>query len=142
MPKYYQKKNPWTLLTEKNRVANDLNSIDYISLTTDCWTSRTTESYISITAHGITNEWKIVNFILTTELMDQRHTNINLKEKLLDIIREWDIYNKTVCIVHDNVSNIKNAVRSMAPNIKSRTCFAHSLQLCVNKGLVEQSKIY
>lgn len=27
----------------------------------------------------------------------------------------------------------------MAPNIKSRTCFAHSQQLCVNKGLVEQS---
>lgn len=27
----------------------------------------------------------------------------------------------------------------MAPIIKSRTCFAHSLQLCVNKGLEEQS---
>lgn len=46
--------------------------------------------------------------------MGQRHTSINLKEKLLDIIREWDVYNKTVCIVHDNASNTKNAVRSMA----------------------------
>lgn len=43
-------------LTEKNRVASDLNGIDFIALTTDCWTSRSNESYISITAHGITNE--------------------------------------------------------------------------------------
>lgn len=64
-------------------------------------------------SHGITNEWKLVNCILTTKLMDQRHTSINLKENILDI-REWDVYNKTVCIVHDNASNIKNAVRSMA----------------------------
>ncbi|CAI6370739.1 unnamed protein product [Macrosiphum euphorbiae] len=126
-------------LTEKNRVASDLNGIDFIALTTDCWTSRSTESYISITAHGITNEWKIVNYILTTELMDERHTSINLKEKLLDIIRVWDIYNKVVCIVHDNAINIKNAVCSMAPDIKSRTRFAHSLQLCVNKGLEDKS---
>ncbi|XP_015378107.1 PREDICTED: zinc finger BED domain-containing protein 4-like [Diuraphis noxia] len=132
-------KNAWTLLDRKNRVASDLNGIDFIALTTDCWTSRSTESYISITAHGITNEWKIVNYILTTELMDERHTSINLKDKLLDIIRVWDIYNKVVCIVHDNAINIKNAVCSMAPDIKSRTCFAHSLQRCVNKGLEDKS---
>ncbi|KAF0705456.1 Uncharacterized protein FWK35_00037425, partial [Aphis craccivora] len=126
-------------LTEKNRVASGLNGIDFIALTTDCWTSRSNESYISITAHGITNEWKIVNYIITTELMDERHTSINLKEKLLDIISDWDIYNKVVCIVHDNAINIKNAVCSMAPDIKSRTCFAHSLQLCVNKGLEDKS---
>lgn len=125
-------------LTEKNRVASDLNGIDFIALTTDCWTSRSNESYISITAHGITNEWKIVNYIITTELMDERHTSINLKEKLLDIIKDWNIYIKVVCIVHDNAINIKNAVCSMAPDIKSRTCFAHSLQLCVNKGLEDK----
>lgn len=28
-------------LTEKTRVAYDLNSIDYIALTTNCWTRRT-----------------------------------------------------------------------------------------------------
>lgn len=28
---------------------------------------------------------------------------------------------------------------SMAPNLKSRTCFAHSLQFCVIKGLEDKS---
>lgn len=69
--------------------------------------------------------------------MDERHTSINLKDKLVDIMKEWEIDTKTICIVHDNAVNIKNAVTAMAPNIKSRTCFAHSLQLCVNKGLEE-----
>jgi hypothetical protein len=33
-------------MTEKNRVARDIKSINCIALTTDYWTSRTTESYI------------------------------------------------------------------------------------------------
>ncbi|XP_022160721.1 zinc finger BED domain-containing protein 1-like isoform X3 [Myzus persicae] len=123
--------------TEKHKVATEIQNIDSIALTTDCWTSKAMESYICVTAHGITKNWKIVNYIITTELMDERHTSINLKDKLVDIMKEWEIDTKTICIVHDNAVNIKNAVTAMAPNIKSRTCFAHSLQLCVNKGLEE-----
>ncbi|KAL4126035.1 hypothetical protein QTP88_010267 [Uroleucon formosanum] len=123
--------------TEKYKVATEIQNIDSIALTTDCWTSKAMESYICVTAHGITKNWKIVNYIITTELMDERHTSINLKDKLVDIMKEWEIDTKTICIVHDNAVNIKNAVTAMAPNIKSRTCFAHSLQLCVNKGLEE-----
>lgn len=125
--------------TEKHKVANEIQIIDSIALTTDCWTSRTMESYISVTAHGITKDWKLVNYILTTELMDERHTSMHLKYKLIEIMKEWEIYTKTVCIVHDNAANIKNAVVAMASNIKSRTCFAHSLQLCINKGLEENN---
>lgn len=123
--------------TEKHKVATEIQNIDSIALTTDCWTSKAMESYISVTAHGITKNWKIVNYIITTELMDERHTSIHLKDKLVDIMKEWEIDTKTICIVHDNAVNIKNAVTAMAPNIKSRTCFAHSLQLCVNKSLEE-----
>ncbi|KAL4083828.1 hypothetical protein QTP88_029144 [Uroleucon formosanum] len=38
---------------------------------------------------------------------------------------------------HSKLQAVQNAVTAMAPNIKSRTCSAHSLQLCVNKGLEE-----
>jgi len=44
--------------TEKHKVATDIQSIDSIALTTDCWTSKAMESYISVTAHGITKDWK------------------------------------------------------------------------------------
>lgn len=81
----------------------------------------------------------MVNYILTTEIMDECHTIIHLKDKLDGIMKEWDIYNKTICTLHDNASNIKNAIVSMAPDIKSRKCFAHSLQLCINKGLEEKN---
>lgn len=54
-------------------------------------------------------------------------------------MRESNIHDKTNCIVHDNASNIKNAIASMAPDFKSRTCLAHSLQLCINKGLEKKT---
>nr|XP_047133755.1 uncharacterized protein LOC124811797 [Hydra vulgaris] len=132
-----KKRIPGLYETEKHKVATEIQKIDSIALTTDCWTSKAMESYISVIAHGITKNWKIVNYIITTELMDERHTSINLKYKLVDIIKEWEIDKKSICIAHDNAVNIKNAVTAMAPNIKSRTCFAHSLQLCVKKGLKE-----
>jgi len=49
------------------------------------------ESNISVTAFGINSDWKMVNFMLTTEIMDECHTSINLEDKLIGIMRECDI---------------------------------------------------
>jgi len=75
--------------TEKHKVATEIQSIDSIALTTDSWTSKSMESYISVTAHGITMDWNLVNYIVTSELIDERHTSIHLKDKLVDIMKEW-----------------------------------------------------
>jgi hypothetical protein len=68
--------------------------------------------------------------------MDELHKSINLKNKVIGILREWDIYNKTIFIAHDNSSNIKNAIVSMTLDIESRTFTQH---LCINKGLEEKN---
>lgn len=65
---------------EKSKLESEIKSLECIALTTDCWRSRSMESNISVTAHGINNDWKMVNFILTTGIMDKRHTGINLKD--------------------------------------------------------------
>lgn len=44
--------------TEKYKVTTKIQDLESLSLTTDSWTSRTMESYISLTAHGITKDWK------------------------------------------------------------------------------------
>lgn len=51
-------------------------------------------------------------------------------------MRECEVHNKTICFLNDNSSNIKKAIVSMVPDIKSS--FVNSLQLCNNKGLGEK----
>ena len=50
-----------------------LKNAEFMALTTDGWTSRSLEGYITVTAHFI-HEWEIKNYILQTRRMDQSHT--------------------------------------------------------------------
>lgn len=79
-----------------------------VSLTTDLWTSSTMESYITVTAHYITDERTMKARVLTTSLMAERHTASNTSDRLSATIREWDL--QVFCTVHDNASNMNLAL--------------------------------
>lgn len=66
--------------------------------------------------------------------MPERHTALNIAERLQDCISEWNIDKERVsAIVHDNASNITLAVQNLG--WQSVPCFAYTLQLAVNNGL-------
>ncbi|CAH0560585.1 unnamed protein product [Brassicogethes aeneus] len=119
---------------EKKKIMKDMSTIDDIALTTDCWSSRATESYITFTAHYITPEWKHFASNITTEHMEERHTIANLQDKIDKILIEWKIKPKSRAIVHDNAANKVGAAKNFPYSI---SCFAHSLQLALNKILLE-----
>ena len=52
----------------KSKVVTELKSASAIALTTDGWTSRATQSYETVTAHFINQQWKIQNYILQTRV--------------------------------------------------------------------------
>ena len=106
----------------------------HVAITTDSWTSRAVESYLIVTVHYITSDWKLESKVLQTHEMPKRHTALNIAERLQDCISEWNIDKERVsAIVHDNASNITLAVQNLG--WQSVPCFAHTLQLTVNNGL-------
>lgn len=48
---------PVALETEKDHVTKVLSRAEAVTLTTDCWTSRNTESFIGVTAHFIDEDF-------------------------------------------------------------------------------------
>ena len=109
-------------------------SSHYLAITTDIWTSRATEAYITITAHYIDDDWKLISNVLTTEAMPERHTGVNIAERIREAMNKWQVQDEIVSgIVHDNAANMLTAVDDLGWNHMS--CFAHTLQLAVNKGL-------
>nr|XP_010776357.1 PREDICTED: zinc finger BED domain-containing protein 1-like [Notothenia coriiceps] len=71
-----------------------LGKAERVALTCDGWTSRTTEAYVTITAHFINEEWELVTYVLQTRDMPESHTGHNLAEHLRKALAEWEITEK------------------------------------------------
>ena len=60
-----------------------------VALTTDMWKSIATEGYIGVTAHYIDQSWCLRSLVLSTEAMEERHTAVNISQRLREISMEW-----------------------------------------------------
>jgi len=90
--KYFSEQVIPKMYTElKEKVVTVVQSAVTLALTTDCWTSRSTDFYISITLHFINDEFKRQLVVLDTFPMCERHTTQNLLSKILPILKAWAI---------------------------------------------------
>ncbi|KAJ4937648.1 hypothetical protein JOQ06_002280 [Pogonophryne albipinna] len=109
-----------------------------VCLTTDCWTSNTTTSYMSVTCHYIT-DFKLRSNLLDCFVVAESHTSQNLAQELSRVAKEWGIQDKIAACVTDNASNIVKAVNYILKWNHVR-CFAHLLNLTVRSS-VHQTEI-
>jgi len=123
----------------KEEVETVLSGVENVSLTTDSWTSRSTENYIAVTAHYITAEWEMGSYLLECVKYRERHTAENLRDKLIRVICDWKLDGKVVSVCTDNAANITAAVK--LAKLKHLPCFAHTLNLVVEKGVATLAAI-
>ncbi|XP_034023290.1 zinc finger BED domain-containing protein 1-like [Thalassophryne amazonica] len=120
----------------KEKVLRGLSTAELVAITTDGWTSRATESYITVTAHYVNNDWEIESPVLQTRPIYESHTSDNLAEVLKEAVLEWklDKQNTTIPVTTDNAKNIVNA--SNAAGLSQHIgFFAHTENLASQKGL-------
>ncbi|KAK1904300.1 Zinc finger BED domain containing protein 1 [Dissostichus eleginoides] len=127
-------------LFEKVRadIEEQIKTAPAVCLTTDCWTSNTTTSYMSVTCHYIT-DFKLRSNLLDCFVVTEQHTSQNLAQELSRVAKEWGIQDKIAACVTDNASNIVRAVNDILKWNHVR-CFAHWLNLTVRYS-VHQSEI-
>ncbi|KAF0040464.1 hypothetical protein F2P81_006362 [Scophthalmus maximus] len=65
---------------EKMAIVNNLSKATSVALTTDGWTSRATESSLSVTAHYITAEWEMQSLVLQTRPLYESRTGTSLAQ--------------------------------------------------------------
>ena len=117
-------------------VISQLNCAPAVALTTDGWTSRATQSYETITAHFINDEWDMTNYVLQTRVLGEVHTGHNLAVGLKKAMSFWNLSRNGInpTLTTDNASNVCNAVKEAGASAHIR-CFAHTLNLSTRKGL-------
>ena len=105
------------------------------------WTSIATEGYIGVTGHFIDSSWRMQSLVLATEAMEERHTRVNISDRLAQIASQWKITAKVAGLVLDNASNMVVAADLLElnhdwPHVH---CVGHTLQLSVNEGLKDNA---
>ena len=116
-------------------VVPSIRSAEYCALTTDCWTSRTNDSYIGLTVHLITPDWKFAHFVVENKELPVSHTAEHLAEAITEIIHDWEITEtKISCTTVDNGANVHKSLADVLqwPYLH---CFGHTLNLAVKAGL-------
>ncbi|XP_060557870.1 E3 SUMO-protein ligase ZBED1-like [Ruditapes philippinarum] len=121
----------------KSKVVESLSKSHTVALTTDGWTSRATESYITITSCHINNDWELISHVLQTRAMPCSHTAENVAQVIREAITEWKLPQNPP-LVTDNAANMLAAARLLGsqPHLG---CYAHTLNLAVQKGLALNS---
>jgi len=119
--------------TVSNKLEEKLSTADFISMTTDIWTSLANEAYISFTASYVDESWVLKSPVLSTVPIPERHTQTIIAEHLSDLAEKWAISDKVVACVHDGAANIKDAgERNKWTDV---ACAAHKLHLCVTTSM-------
>lgn len=129
---------------EKEKVLSELRNhfekgTPCYSLTTDGWTSRTGDSYVSMTCHLLDSQFQPHTYNLACKHVPECHTSANLKDVLLELAEDWGLpQGIPVFVITDNARNFLGAV-SRTPWL-SINCFAHTLQLCIQSAKKETPK--
>ena len=103
-----------------------------MTLTSDLWTSRATESFLTITCHYLTLSWVLKSLVLETFAFKSSHTAKNIAASFLRVATSWEI-SEVVAMVTDNAANTVAAVR--IAGWKHVRCFAHTLNLVISETI-------
>ena len=115
------------------------DSCQGVALITVMWTSIATEGYIGVIAHYIDQSWCLRSLVLSTEAIEERHTAVNISQRMTEISTEWKIADKVEAIVQDNAVNMVLAATLVDERLdwSHVACVGHTLQLSINDGLKE-----
>jgi hypothetical protein len=116
---------------KRSAVEKELQKIDINAVTSDCWTGCNNTAFLSLTSHGINDNWELKCHALEVKECAGHHTAELLGNEMMN---DWKLPQAGTVLVTDNGANIVAAARDHT-DMKRLGCFAHTLQLAIGDAL-------
>ena len=71
------------------KVKDNLLNLSSMALTIDHWTSRANESYMAVTAHGLTENFQLIDFCLDAKQLSESHTGQYIADEIQLSLNRW-----------------------------------------------------
>lgn len=118
----------------KSQVKAELKEVDFVSCTTDGWSSCTTQPYLSLTVHFISPSWSMKTYCLRTIYMPTCHTGENVANMLKSILKEYDIMmSQVTSFTTDSAANMIKACKDL--EVTRAPCFGHILHNSITNSI-------
>ena len=114
-----------------------------IALTSDIWSGRAQEDYLSVVAHYVDSNWVLQKRIIGFKLVDSGHTASIICERILSVTKDYEIENRIISITLDNAAANTKAIEELEKLVSSYTggillhqrCACHIINLIVKSGM-------
>ncbi|KAM0001748.1 putative HAT dimerization domain, ribonuclease H-like superfamily, hAT-like transposase, RNase-H [Helianthus debilis subsp. tardiflorus] len=118
-----------------------------ICLTSDLWSSITTDEFMALTAHYVDENWNLRKKVLNFRVIPPPHSGSILAEHLINFLADWGIEKKVFTITLDNAKYNDILVYRLKDHLRLNNtlvcdgdfthvrCSAHVLDLIVQAGL-------
>lgn len=121
---------PNLYIETRNSVGKIIKRANYVSFTTDCWTSSSNKPFIAMTCHFNIN-FKLESVCLGCIELSEDHTGENIADIIQILILDYEIPDWKICsITTDHGSNMLKAVENLG--IPHVDCFGHALNIGVS----------
>ena len=115
-------------------ILKQLQEVQSVAITTDFWTSRSSESSITVSCHFTDNLWKLKSYILSTYQVKMDHTAENIASELRKITDKWgDVREGQLYSDRDNAADMLAA--ALLTTWKHLPSMAHTLNLVVQESI-------
>jgi hypothetical protein len=108
-----------------------LAKIEYCSITTDCWSSNSNQSYMGTTVHFVDENFIFKSYKISLQYAPESHTSEYLKSELEGLFKKFEIQEKVFSGSSDTANNIKHTLNDLMPNLLYIPFFCHVLNLIV-----------
>ncbi|KAJ8886939.1 hypothetical protein PR048_013153 [Dryococelus australis] len=110
--------------TVRNHVEKLLNSVHYVAVTTDMWTSDSALPYLTVTMHFVSefSETSLHSLVLKTS-----HTVQNIASSLEKVLHKWNIlhkYSHLSCVANTSNLIVNDAINETDPAPMLKKCCA------------------
>ncbi|XP_066333587.1 zinc finger BED domain-containing protein RICESLEEPER 2-like [Miscanthus floridulus] len=120
------------------------NVVSSVAVTSDIWSGKAKEDYLSVVAHFINADWQLEKRVLGLRLIDVSHNAENIAERVKTVLAEYGIHNKVFSVTLDNTSANKNAMDKLKSILKEylgadlflhQRCACYIINLIVKEAL-------
>lgn len=96
----------------RQRIAAELDGVSFYSATTDLWSSRVMQPYLSLTLHFINDDWTLRSVCLQTAYFHDEHKGEIIAQVLKDALSSWNLpEDRLTCMTTDSGTNMLKALR-------------------------------
>nr|XP_047126646.1 uncharacterized protein LOC105850668 [Hydra vulgaris] len=101
--------------TVQNLIEKEVSTCQQVAITTDGWTSRSQDPYMTLTLHYINSQFELKKYVLNFDNFVGRHTGYHISKALEEMIQKYPVLDAVPkkVIVHDAAANMKHAVSIM-----------------------------